>query len=81
MSQGIIQPSTSDQQFQGKSDGYEYTVGPKQVITSEASAVYVPSKIYSESLLFKKQEVSLSAMGFLVPRNDFTPAQNVQIYK
>ncbi|CAI1860151.1 hypothetical protein SEUBUCD646_0B05710 [Saccharomyces eubayanus] len=65
MPQGIIQPSTSDQQFQGKSDGYEYTVGPKQVITSEASAAYVPSKIYSESLLFKKQEVSLSAMAFL----------------
>ncbi|EJS42172.1 trs31p [Saccharomyces arboricola H-6] len=65
MSQKIIQPSTSDQQFQGKSDGYEYTVGPKQAITSEASSTYVHSRIYSESLLFKKQEVSLSAMAFL----------------
>ncbi|CAI4059412.1 TRAPP subunit TRS31 SKDI_04G6750 [Saccharomyces kudriavzevii IFO 1802] len=65
MSQRIIQPSTADQQLQGKSNGYEYTVGPKQAITGEASTAYVPSRIYSESLLFKKQEVSLSAMAFL----------------
>ncbi|EWG92104.1 Trs31p [Saccharomyces cerevisiae P301] len=65
MSQRIIQPSASDQQFPGKSDGYEYTVGPKQAITSEASTTYIPSRIYSESLLFKRQEVSLSAMAFL----------------
>lgn len=65
MSQRIIQPSASDQQFPGKSDGYEYTVGPKQAITSEASTTYIPSRIYSESLLFKRQEASLSAMAFL----------------
>ena len=50
MSQRIIQPSASDQQFPGKSDGYEYTVGPKQAITSEASTTYIPSRIYSEAL-------------------------------
>ncbi|CAI4038324.1 hypothetical protein SMKI_04G6680 [Saccharomyces mikatae IFO 1815] len=65
MSQRIILPSASDQQFEGNSDGYEYTAGPKQAITSEAFTAYVSSGIYSKPLLFKRQEISLSAMAFL----------------
>lgn len=65
MSQRIILPSTSDERVFSTSDGYEYTIGPKQSLPNEASAAPVPSRLYSESLMFRKQEVSLSAMAFL----------------
>lgn len=65
MSQRIILPSTSDERAYSVSDGYEYTIGPKQSLPSEASAAPIPSRLYSESLMFRKQEVSLSAMAFL----------------
>ncbi|AQZ11544.1 TRS31 (YDR472W) [Zygosaccharomyces parabailii] len=65
MSQRIILPSTSDDRVYTPSDGYEYTIGPKQSLPNEASSALIPSRIYSESLVFRKQEVSLSAMAFL----------------
>lgn len=65
MSQRIILPSTSDHAVSNNSDGYEYTIGPKQSLPNEASMAPVPSRLYSESLMFKKQEVSLSATAFL----------------
>lgn len=65
MSQRIIIPSTSDDRAFSNSDGYEYTIGPKQSLPNEASSQPVPSRLYSESLMFRKQEVSLSAMAFL----------------
>ncbi|CAR27002.1 ZYRO0C06534p [Zygosaccharomyces rouxii] len=65
MSQKIILPSTSDDGIYTPSDGYEYTIGPKQSLPNEANATPTPSRIYSDSLMHRKQEVSLSAMAFL----------------
>ncbi|QLG72857.1 hypothetical protein HG535_0D05660 [Zygotorulaspora mrakii] len=65
MSQRIILPSTSDDRVFNNSDGYEYTIGPKQSLPNEASSQPTPSRLYSESLMFRKQEVSLSAVTFL----------------
>lgn len=65
MSQRIILPSTSDNSVYDQSDGYEYTIGPKQSLPNEANATPIPSRLYSESLMYRKNEVSLSAMTFL----------------
>lgn len=65
MADRIILPSTSEEQTAASSVGYEYTIGPKQSLPNEANAPYIPSKIYSESLLYKKQQVALSSMAFL----------------
>lgn len=65
MSQRIILPSNPDGRILTNRDGYDYTIGPKQSLPNEASAALVPSRMYSESLVFKKHEVSLSAMAFL----------------
>lgn len=65
MSQRIILPSNPDERALSNRDGYEYTIGPKQSLPNEASAAPVPSRLYSESLMFRKHEVSLSAMAFL----------------
>lgn len=65
MSQKIILPSTSDDGVYTPSDGYEYTIGPQQSLPNEANAIPTPSRIYSNSLMYRKQEVSLSAMAFL----------------
>lgn len=65
MSQRIILPSTSDEGVFNNSEGYEYTIGPKQSLPNEASMAMIPSRLYNESLMFRKQEVSLSATTFL----------------
>ncbi|QLL30808.1 hypothetical protein HG536_0A06230 [Torulaspora globosa] len=65
MSQRIILPSNPDGRVLANRDGYDYTIGPKQSLPNEASAALVPSRMYSESLIFRKHEVSLSAMAFL----------------
>ncbi|QLQ78371.1 hypothetical protein HG537_0A06180 [Torulaspora globosa] len=65
MSQRIILPSNPDGRILTNRDGYDYTIGPKQSLPNESSAALVPSRMYSEPLIFKKHEVSLSAMAFL----------------
>lgn len=65
MSQRIILPSNPDEHVLSHRDGYDYTIGPKQSLPNEASAAPIPSRLYSESLMFRKHEVSLSAMAFL----------------
>lgn len=65
MAQDIIYPSTADRNLDQHSNGYEYTVGAKPSLPDEHLRSPLTSKLYSESLSFKRQEVSLSAMTFL----------------
>ena len=65
-----LQPVTNQQgNTAGATYGYDYTIGavPTSALPVDQlySASRLPSKIYSDSLAFKKQEVSLSAMAFL----------------
>ncbi|EDO19529.1 hypothetical protein Kpol_1018p61 [Vanderwaltozyma polyspora DSM 70294] len=65
MTDKLILPSTSEEQSNVSTTGYEYSIGPKQSLPNEANSPYIPSKLYSESLVYKKQQVALSSMAFL----------------
>ncbi|CCF60609.1 hypothetical protein KAFR_0K02530 [Kazachstania africana CBS 2517] len=61
----IIYPSTSDDSFKRPNHGYDYTKGAKSHTTIESSSINYPTKIYNDSLVANRKEVSLSSMAFL----------------
>ncbi|CCE62916.1 hypothetical protein TPHA_0D02800 [Tetrapisispora phaffii CBS 4417] len=65
MTDKLILTGMPEEQNVHSTTGYEYIIGPKQSLPNEANAPYIPSKIYSESILYKKQQVSLMSMAFL----------------
>ena len=66
MSQSIIYPrSITDAKLVEQSNGYESSVGSKSLLPDESSKSASSSRLYYKSLLFKGQEISLSAISFL----------------